>query len=170
MSLQAKRALGRFIIFAVMGLLLEVFFTATLKLTAGNWNMHGESSPWMIFDYGLLGLVLMPIARPMIRRSVPLPVRAIVYMVGIFAVEFVSGWIFDLCGLVIWSYKDLPGNLYGYIAPQYIPIWYVLGLMAEFLYRKVDMISLALIRGVTAEDVETWGKTGSISSVNPNSP
>ena len=69
---------------------------------------------------------------------------------------FLSGWIFELFGLEIWSYKHLPGNLYGYIAPQYIPIWYFTGLWAEFFYKRVDMISLALLRGVTAGDVQAW--------------
>ncbi|MBN1345382.1 MAG: hypothetical protein JXQ73_22000 [Phycisphaerae bacterium] len=158
MSLQTKRALGRFFIFSLIGLLMEVFFTASLELAAGNWNMHGKTSPWMMFDYGLLGLVLMPIARPMIRRKIPLPVRAIIYMIGIFAVEFLSGWIFDLCGLEIWSYKHLPGNLYGYIAPQYVPVWYFTGLWAEFLYKRVDMIALALLKGLTPQDLETWNE------------
>ena len=57
MSLQTKRALGRFILFALLGLLAEVFFTAAGTLIRGDWNMHGLSSPWMMFDYGLLGLV-----------------------------------------------------------------------------------------------------------------
>lgn len=154
MSLHAKRVFGRFVLFAMLGLLFEVFFIAGGELLAGNWNMHGRTSPWMIPDYGLLGLVLMPIARPMIRRGVPLPARAAVYMIGIFAVEFASGWLFDVGGLVIWDYSHLPGNLYGYIAPQYIPFWYTLGLFAEFLYRRVDMVSLALSKGVTAEQIE----------------
>jgi len=154
MSVDRKRALGRFIIFALLGLLFEVFFTSAAALRSGNWNMHGQTSPWMMFDYGLLGLVLMYIARPMIRRGVPLVARAVVYMIGIFAVEFASGWVFEVCGLRIWGYEHLPWNLCGYITAVYIPLWYVLGLAAELLYRKVDMVSLALVRGLTAERVE----------------
>ena len=154
MAGQTKRAAGRFIIFALMGLLAEVFLTAIIKLAHGDWNMHGMTSPWMMIDYGLLGVVLMPVARPMIRRRVPLALRAAVYMIAIFAVEFVSGWVFEVCGLRIWSYDNLPWNLYGYITAIYIPLWYGLGLVAEYLYRKVDMISVALIRGVTAEQLE----------------
>jgi uncharacterized membrane protein len=155
MPVRTKRALARFVIFAMMGLLLEVFFTAIIKGLAGDRNLHGMTSPWMMIDYGLLGLLLMPIARPMIRRKVPLPVRSIVYMVGIFAVEFLSGWVFDECGLKIWDYSAYRGNLYGYITPQFIPLWYALGLSAEFLYQRVDMVALALARGVSAEQLES---------------
>ena len=98
MSLQAKRGLTRFAIFAMLGLLFEVVFTWIVEGVArGQWNYHGHTCPLMIFDYGLLGLVLMPMARPMIHRGVPLAARAIVYMIGIFLVEYVSGWVFVLC-------------------------------------------------------------------------
>jgi uncharacterized membrane protein len=153
MPIRAKEALTRFLIFGMIGLLFEIFFTATLRGIRGDWNIHGMSSPWMIIDYGLLGLVLMPIAKPLIRRGVPLPVRAVIYMIGIFAVEFASGWVFEKCGLKIWDYSNLPWNLYGYITALYAPLWYVLGLAVEFLYRKVDAVAAVLARGFTAEQM-----------------
>ena len=55
----------------------------------------------------------------------------IVYMAGIFAVEFVSGWIFEVCGLVIWDYSHLKWNLFGYITALYVPVWYAAGLVVE---------------------------------------
>jgi uncharacterized membrane protein len=153
MAIRAKEALTRFLIFGMMGLLLEVFFTAILKATRGDWNIHGMSSPWMIFDYGLLGLVLMPVARPLIRLGLPLPARAVVYMIGIFAVEFASGWVFEKCGLKIWDYSNLPWNLWGYITALYVPLWYVLGLAAELLYRRVDAVAVVLVRGLAAGQI-----------------
>ncbi len=155
MSLPAKRILYRFVLFGLLGLVFEVFFGAVWHLKNGNWNMHGSSSPWMIFDYGLLGIVLMPIAKPLIQRNIPLPLRAVVYMLGIFLVEFISGWLFDLCGLQIWSYKSLPYNLCGYIALMYVPIWYGVGLAAEFLYRKIDRITLVLAAGLDTQKIES---------------
>lgn len=154
MSLQTKRTLMRFLIFALFGLLLEVFFTGIANLRAGHWSFRGHTSPWMIFDYGLMGLVLMPMARPMIRRRIPLVLRAVAYMIGIFIVEFVSGWIFDLCGLEIWDYSHLPLNLHGYITLTYIPFWYAFGLVAEYLYRRFDALALVWAAGLTADDIE----------------
>lgn len=154
MSVTTKRVIGRCVIFALLGLLSEVFFTAGIRLAHGNWNMHGCSSPWMMVDYGLLGILLMPMARPLIRRGVPLPLRAVVYMVAIFAVELVSGWIFDLCGLAIWDYSSLPYNLFGYITALYIPCWYGAGLVVEYLYRKVDACALVLALGWHAARLE----------------
>lgn len=163
MSMKAKRVIWRFVIFALMGMLAEVFFGASGAVARGNWNMHGHSSPWMMFDYGLLGIALMPVARPLIRLGIPLALRAAVYMAAIFFVEFVTGWLFDLCGLTIWDYTHMPYNLCGYITLLYAPIWYALGLVAEFLYRKVDALAMTLSLGLSAERLEAMGQadTGS---------
>ncbi|HEO72231.1 MAG TPA: hypothetical protein ENN80_13295 [Candidatus Hydrogenedentes bacterium] len=159
--MQTKRVLLRFLLFALAGMLMEVFFTAAGALIHdGNWNMHGHSSPWMMMDYGLLGIVLMPIARPLIRRGVALPFRAAVYMAGIFFVEFVSGWVFDVCGLVIWDYSHLPLNLCGYITLLYIPCWYATGLVVEYLYRRFDAFALVLAAGVSPEELEPLVNNG----------
>ena len=167
MSVRTKRVLWRFIIFALLGLLLEVFFTAAGALTRGHWNMHGHTSPWMMFDYGLMAILLMPMARPLIRRGVPLALRAVLYMIAIFLVEFASGWIFDLCSLEIWDYSHLPYNLYGYITLLYCPFWYALGLAAECLYRKIDAVSLALALGLSVEDIEAAPRASSPPADSP---
>jgi uncharacterized membrane protein len=153
--MQAKRIAIRFFIFACIGLLLEVFYTAGIQLMNGNWNMHGSSSPWMMIDYGLLGIVTMWLARPMIARGVPLPARAVVYMLGIYIVEYVSGIIFtQVFGLRIWDYSSIPYNLHGQIMLLSAPFWYALGLGIELLYRWVDTCALVLVRGVTREQIE----------------
>jgi len=155
MSLPARRVLGRILIFALIGLLMEVFFTAAGQLiNKGDWNMHGHTSPWMMIDYGMLGVFLMPIARPLTRWGLPLAARAFIYMLAIFFVEYVSGRIFVAFGLVIWDYSKLPLNLHGQITLLYAPAWYITGLFAEYVYRKVDAFSLLLNLGVTAEQVE----------------
>ena len=53
MPSNTARASLRFFLFALLGLLMEVFFTAASELLDGDWNMHGKTSPWMMIDYGL---------------------------------------------------------------------------------------------------------------------
>ena len=150
--MQAKRVFARFLIFGFFGLLLEVCSGAVGDALRADWDLRGNTSLWMIFDYGLLGVVLMPLARPMIRRRVPLVARAVVYMTGIFVVEYVSGVIFHFgMGLRVWNYDHLPYNLHGQIAPHFVIPWYLLGLAAEFLHRRVDTCAVALVRGFTAQ-------------------
>lgn len=153
--MQVKRAFTRFMIFALGGLLGEVFFTAAGRAFHGDWNLHGHTSPWMMIDYGLFGVILMPVANLLIRKGVPLPVRAFFYMLVIYAVEYTSGIIFTWgLGLRIWDYSYLPYNLHGQITLYTAPVWYALGFLAEYLYRKVDAIAVLLLRGVTAEQIE----------------
>lgn len=152
--MQTKRAVVRFFLFALLGLLMEVFFTGISELLKGNWNFAGHTSPWMMIDYGLLGVLLEPIGGPFIRRGVPLFVRAAIYMLLIFVVEYVSGIIFTKCGLRIWDYSELAYNLHGQITLLYAPLWYGLGFGCEFLYKKIDAIAVLLLRGLSAEDLE----------------
>jgi uncharacterized membrane protein len=149
-----KRPALRFLIFALIGLLIEVFFTATFSLIGGNPNMRGSTSPWMMIDYGLLGVLLMPVATPLIKKGVPLFVRAAVYMIGIFVIEYFSGLIFVAFGLEIWNYDDKPLNLHGQITLTYAPFWYALGLVVEWLHRRVDAIAVLLLKGIKAEELE----------------
>lgn len=152
--MQTKRAVTRFFLFALLGLLMEVFFTATGSLVSGNWNLTGKTSPWMMIDYGLLGVLLEPIGGPLIRRGIPLFIRAACYMVLIFVVEYFSGLMFVAMGLKIWDYSHLSYNLHGQITLLYAPFWYALGFGCEFLYRKIDAIAVLLLRGLTADQLE----------------
>lgn len=153
MHKEIKRVLIRFMIFALGGLLGEVFAGAITQLSAGNWNLHGTSSLWMMIDYGLFGLILMPLTTRMVRWRIPLPFRAFVYMLLIFAVEYVSGIIFTRgFGLKIWDYTGMSYNLHGQIALYCVPIWYTLGLFAEYLYRKVDAVAAFLAYGIPKSD------------------
>ena len=152
--MNAKRIFARFLIFGLIGLLLEVFADAISHGMNGNWNIHGCSSPWMIPDYGLLGVLLMPMANPMIRRRVPLLIRAFVYMIAIFAVEYVSGIIFTWgFGLRIWDYSSMPYNLHGQIVLSCVIPWYAIGIAAEYLHRRVDACAIILVRGIRAEQL-----------------
>lgn len=153
--MQTKRIITRFFIFALLGLLMEVFFTATVDFIHDHdSNLKGGTHLWMMVDYGLLGVLLEPIATPLIRLGLPLFVRAAAYMLLIFAVEYFSGLMFVAMGLKIWDYSDLPYNLHGQITLLYAPFWYGLGFACEFLYKRVDAIAVLLIRGLTAEQIE----------------
>ena len=106
----------------------------------------------MVFDYGLLGVALMPIARPLIKRGVPLPLRAFLYMLAIFFVEYTSGLLFHkVMPLHVWDYSHLPYNLHGQIALVFVIPWYVIGISAEYLHKRVDACAIVLTRGLSAE-------------------
>jgi hypothetical protein len=152
-----RRALLRVVLFALLGLVFEVFFTDLGALLHGKIGRNGNTSLFMMLDYGILGVALGPIAAALKRWRLPLALRAVVYMLGIFFVEYTSGRLFTACGWTIWDYSGLKWNLHGQITLLYAPAWYALGLGAEFLYRRVDACAAVLLRGLTAEQVVAVG-------------
>src|ERR1039458_5496843 len=92
MVLQAfRRMLLRVLLFALLGLVFEVFFTDLGAILRGKIGRNGNTSLLMMLDYGVLGLAVGPIAEALKRRRMPLALRAVVYMFGIFSVEYMSG-------------------------------------------------------------------------------
>lgn len=142
-----KRPIVRFIIFALFGLLLEVFMSSiTDFIFHDNVNLRGHTSLWMIFDYGLIGVITPWIRNPMKKIGVIFPVRAFVYMILIFIVEYVSGILFHkVFGLRIWDYSEFRYNLQGQITLEFVPVWYTLSLTIEKLYEWVDKASWAIL-------------------------
>jgi hypothetical protein len=53
----------------------------------------------------------------------------------------------------IWDYSKKPLNLYGYITLMYAPFWYALGLAAEWLNGKFDMIAWVLLNKRLIENI-----------------
>jgi len=152
--MDVKRAGCRFFLFALLGLLIEVFFTATAGLINDqNYNLRGSTSPWMMLDYGILGIATLPISTWLISRRVPLVGRAVVYMVGIFVIEYFSGLLFTAAGLRIWNYDHLAYNLHGQITLLYAPFWFALGLGIETLHRRVDAMAVTLLRGLDGDEL-----------------
>jgi hypothetical protein len=157
------RALLRVFLFALLGLVFEVCFTDLGAMLRGNIGRNGNTSLMMMLDYGVLGLAVGPIAEALKRRRVPLALRAVVYMLGIFSVEYTSGRLFTACGWNIWNYSGLKWNLHGQITLLYAPIWYCLGLGVEFLYQCVDACAVVLQLGLTAGQVVAMEKKGTAS-------
>ena len=70
-------------------------------------------------------------------RRVPLLVRALLGACVITALEL-------LCGLIVnreyavWDYREVPLNFYGQICLPFFIVWMPLGLLAMWLYGKVE--------------------------------
>lgn len=154
-----SRMAMRWFIFGCIGLLLEVFFTALGSLAGGEISALSKTSPWMMLDYGLLGVAVAPLSSVLIRAGVPLAGRAFVYMLGIFFIEYVSGIAFNAVGIKIWNYshhyfplggEKIPMHLSGQITFYYAPLWFALGFVVEWLHERVDAIAVMLLRGPRA--------------------
>ena len=57
-------------------------------------------------------------------------------MLCIFAVEFVTGSFLKLMHLCPWDYSQSPWNINGVIRLDYAPVWFIAGLLFEWLVCK----------------------------------
>lgn len=155
-----SRVLMRCFLFGCIGLLIEVFFTALGDFLGGDRTADSHTSPWMMLDYGMLGVVTLPIAGALKSRGIPLAGRAFVYMVGIYVIEYISGIIFNAVGIHIWDYshhhivfggREIPMHVSGQITWFYAPFWFALGFVVEWLHVRVDAVAHYLLRGTLPE-------------------
>lgn len=151
-----SRMAMRWFLFACIGLLIEVFFTGLASLLGGNISAMSKTSPWMMLDYGILGIAVWPVSQALIARGVPLAGRAAVYTLGIFFIEYVSGIAFNAIGIRIWDYShhtlniggtEIPMHLSGQITAYYTPFWFALGMVVEKLHKRVDAVAVYLLKG-----------------------
>ncbi len=55
------------------------------------------------------------------------------YAIMIFATEFISGSILKKIDGCPWDYSDAPCNVNGVIRLDYFPVWFIAGLIYEYL-------------------------------------
>lgn len=139
-----------FVLFAMFGIAQEVLFRGLLsKKRTDNFKLYGVSSAWMLPIYGSIIFIVLFVQTYF--SSLNLIFRGLIYMILIYALEYVSGYILRLFNIEVWNYnknetyctgnkvcihvtEKRKHNLNGLICLNYAPIWFVEGLIAEWLY------------------------------------
>lgn len=127
----------RFFIYGFIGCSMEVFWTGIVSLFKGDTALMAHSSIWMIMIYGL-AIFLEPIQKMLKNKN--WVIRGLVYMVGIFLAEYITGYILDMFNIQVWHYTDNL-NLHGYITLSFAPLWFVAGLFFERVRAWLDNVS-----------------------------
>lgn len=126
----------RFLLYGLLGLCAEVIWTAVTERLRGvqqGWQLVGHTSLWMFPIYGLAAPLYEPLHNSL--RSWPWFLRGIVYVLGIWLVEYLTGWLLRrITGKCPWDYSHLRGHLHGLIAWEYAPVWFLFGLALEPLH------------------------------------
>lgn len=121
----------RFLVYGFLGLTLEVIYTGLASLFQGDWSMHGFTFLVMFPIYGL-AVFLEPIHDKIKPR--PWWLRGLVYLILIWGIEYLSGWILSLIlGTCPWTYCD-PLNINGWITLRMAPEWFLAGLGFEVIH------------------------------------
>jgi uncharacterized membrane protein len=131
-----------FLIFAAAGVAQEVLFTGIIdSIKEKNPRLKGRSTLWMFPIYGCILFIVMFVSH----LNYPWYVRGLLYAVLILAWEYVTGYIIrKLVGVAPWDYANTTSydnaarkkrfQLHGLICLEYVPIWFIGGLLAEKLY------------------------------------
>lgn len=129
--------LTHFVIYGLLGMLIEVFWTGLGSLLAGNLSLTSRTYIWMFFIYGS-AVFLEPIHDIIRRENIIL--RGIAWAIIILLIEFVSGYILDLTiGVCPWDYsKSSKYSILGYIRLDYFPAWFFAGLLFERVHDLLD--------------------------------
>lgn len=128
----------------ITGWCLEVMFTSAESIIAGDMRLIGQTSLLMFPIYGM-GALLGPIGRQVDLwiadgsqgAGTPLNLmdkiirHGMLYMVLIFAAEYLAGMLLRDMGICPWDYTGRRLNVNGLIRLDFAPLWFLTGLLFE---------------------------------------
>jgi uncharacterized membrane protein len=135
--------------YSVLGWSAEIIWTALYAVVAAlrareriDWRLAGTSYLWMFPIYGAGGLLFEVVHRQLAAWSWPWPLRGVTYMLGCFAVEYVTGaFLKAVTGRIPWDYQSARWNVHGLIRLDYAPVWFAFGLLLEVTQPLVQAFS-----------------------------
>ncbi len=119
---------SNFIRCGMYGWCIEVLWTGLHSLASHDPKLTGFSSLRMFPIYGMAS-VIGPLSTHLKRLGAVR--RGLVYMLGIYAVEYSTGSYLKKRGCCPWDYSDSPYHVNGVIRLDYAPLWFLTGLFYE---------------------------------------
>lgn len=121
-----------FLVCGLTGWCLEILFTSVHSLLSQNSTrdkrLIGHTSIWMFPIYGMAAMIA-PLYKKIKGKSVLF--RSMLYSLGIFSFEYLSGTLLKKHQLCPWDYSDSKANIDGVIRLDYAPYWMAAGLLFE---------------------------------------
>lgn len=114
----------------ILGWCIEIIWTAFHGMKSKNNKFIGYTSIIMFPIYGLAS-VIKPISLKLKKMKMPTIIRGIVYSIGIFMVELITGSILKKTNNCPWDYSDKKYNIIGVIRIDYAPLWCIVGVIFE---------------------------------------
>ena len=123
-----KKLCKDFLKCGTIGWCLEILVSGAEALRRQDKTLTCHTSLWMFPIYGCACLI-GPLYR--ILKHLPKTVRGLIYMTGIFSVEYATGRFLDKKGQCPWSYQKSPWNISHVIRLDFAPAWFLIGLLFE---------------------------------------
>lgn len=130
-----KKYIHNFIRCGILGWCLEIIFTALDSLRKRKLHLKGTTSLWMFPIYGC-AVFLNPLFRLLKRK--PALMRGTIYALLILTGEFISGSILSKKRICPWDYSHSKWHIRKLIRLDYLPVWFVAGLLFESLLSESD--------------------------------
>lgn len=117
-----------FLVCGLTGWCMEILFTSAGSLLKKDGRLIGQTSIWMFPIYGMAVLI-----RPVYRliKNLPTLLRGMIYSLGIFFFEYLSGSLLKKHHMCPWDYSGAAANINGLIRLDYAPFWMAAGLIFE---------------------------------------
>ena len=112
---------------------MEVFWTGMGSALHKDKKLTSNTSIWMFPIYGMAA-VIGPLSKKMKNRNMAL--RGLLYMNGIFSMEYLTGTLLKKKNMCPWDYSNAPFNFRGVIRLDYAPVWFVTGLFFEKVLKQ----------------------------------
>ena len=124
-----------FIICGITGWCMEIVFTAFKAFRRRELKLNGKTSIWMFPIYGMASII-----KPVFRwlKNKTLIIRGLIYTIMIFITEYTTGSFLKKKNMCPWDYSKAKYNINGLIRIDYAPLWFISGLIFEFLLCRID--------------------------------
>lgn len=131
----------RFLIYGLLGWNIEVLWTGLYSLVLGDVNLQGSTSLWMFLIYGSAVFVLEPVHDRI--RNWRWPIRGLIWVVLIWAMEYATGFVLrEFLGVTPWYY-DGKYAIDGLVRLDYAPAWFIVGLLFEKVHDTLLKLHIA---------------------------
>ena len=130
-----KKYIHNFIHCGILGWCMEITFTALNSFRRRQFKLTGNTSIWMFPIYGC-ACFLAPVSR-LLKKKPPL-VRGLSYAALIFTGEFITGTLLNKKDICPWDYSRSKWHVKKIIRLDYLPFWFMAGLLFERLISEND--------------------------------
>lgn len=133
-----KKYIHNFIHCGILGWCMEITFTALNSFRRRQFKLTGNTSIWMFPIYGC-ACFLAPVSR-LLKKKSPF-VRGLSYAALIFTGEFITGTLLSKKNICPWDYSRSKWHIKKIIRLDYLPLWFMAGLLFERLISENDFDS-----------------------------
>lgn len=122
-----------FIKCGVIGWCMEIIFTALGALRRRQMQLVGQTSLYMFPIYGSIALFKPAFS---LMKKLSFPLRGLFYAASIFTAEFLSGRLLSKHSICPWNYERHRWHVNGLIRLDFLPFWFIAGLLYEHVLTK----------------------------------